>query len=83
MASFAEFISEPKDGGAILVESLVTEDSSLTFKLRLKPETCLEEAGFFKQWFSFSTMNIPCGPNSKIIFEILNAGSSTYSDWNV
>ena len=72
-------IVEPEDAGAIVVVSLTSAGSSYHADLRLKPELCLEACGHFKQWFCFEARGMPVGGTAS--FSILDAGESTFSDW--
>jgi len=76
-------IVEPEDGGAILVDSVVSDGSVFTANLRLKPEACLEPSAgsTFKQWFYFEVQGMPVGEGSVATFTIADAGDSTFSDW--
>jgi hypothetical protein len=80
-ATAKPLITEPEDGGAIIVNSITVEtNGSATFSLSLKPEVCLEACGTFKQWFNFQVSNLPTN-GATHTFIIEDAGESTFSDW--
>ena len=75
-------ISEPEDGGAILVDTVSVTPTTFSAVLRLKPEKCLEPAGHFKQWFYFEAQDLPVAQGTRLEFEIVDAGESTYNEWD-
>jgi hypothetical protein len=79
-SSTVPVIRSPADGGAIIVNSITSSSPNKhVFTLALKPETCLEGDGTFKQWFYFEVQNVTVG--SELEFMIVDAGDSTFNDW--
>jgi len=72
-------ITIPIDGGAIVVNDILSEDNAHTYKLSLSPEKCLEAAGHFKQWFYF---RVHCQVGEKLIFVITDASVATFPLWD-
>jgi murein tripeptide amidase MpaA len=77
-------ITEPEDGGAILVDSVTVTDNHYTAVLRLKPErgeTYDDRDSLSTQWFNFEAQGLPVGSGAKASFVIKDCGSSKFNDW--
>jgi len=78
-------ITEPEDGGAILVDSVTRNDKDYNAMLRLRPEggESLDESPLnLTQWFNFEAQGLPVGFGTKASFTIQNCGSSMFNDWS-
>jgi murein tripeptide amidase MpaA len=77
---FSIVISDSLDGGAIVDESSGSGVKGDPILLSLKKEKCLEPCGTFQQWFHFVASNLT--PDKEVSFSIIDAGQSTFPDWN-